>query len=474
MADKNYDELAKTIVENVGGKSNISDCFHCMSRLRVTLKDVSLVDLDAIKKLGFIDAVINGPQLQVIAGSDVDEISDAMTKILGSATSRGEVEESEPKTASKPKITVKSVFFSFFGGLSGAVQSCIPAMIGCGVIKGLTLLFGAIGLLNTQSTTYSLLNTVGNSIFYFFPIFVGFNTGKKYGGSPILGGVIGALLVHPDFIKLLADAADAGTKVTLFGLPVANTTYSSTILPAYLSVLVMCYVEKFVVKHSPKMVRVIFEPFFTLLIMVPVTLVIVAPIGTYASMLLSGLLRLIYNTAGVFAPAIIACIIPFLVATGTHLAAGAIAANTLITNGVEYVFFPGAIMHNFNHAALSMGVGFKTKNKDLKTSAFSAAFTAFVGGISEPSLYGIFLKYKSCMPALMIGQFAGCLYVGIMHVGFYHFLGGGPAFLSVMEFMSDDPRNLINIIIADAIGMVVTFVLAMFFYSDEKEGVKAN
>jgi PTS system beta-glucosides-specific IIC component len=219
------------------------------------------------------------------------------------------------------------------------------------------------------------------------------------------------------------------------------------------------------------MLRVIVEPFGTLLVMLPLTYSLIAPLGTYVSNIIGFVIDFLYKYAGPFAPAIIGMFIPFLVATGTHLAGGAIGMTMLIERGIEYVFFPAALMHNFAHAALSFGVGLKSKNATLKGTAFSAAFTALVGGISEPSLYGIFLKYKSSMPAMMIGMFAGCFYIGITHTGILTMIGGGPAFLSIMGYMGGTSANFMNAVIGTVICMVVTVILAYILYSDKKEGI---
>jgi PTS system beta-glucosides-specific IIC component len=464
MSKRNYDELAEEIVKCAGGKDNISDCYHCMSRLRLRMKDTSRADIENAKKLGFVDVIVNGTQFQVIAGEEIYDLYDAVVKIVGNEISRGELSKND---VPKEKLTVKGAIFGFFAAIAGAVQSCIPAMIAGGVLKGIALLLGEVGWLNTASTTYGIMLAVGDAIFYFMPIFVGYNTASKNGGNPVLGGLIGAMLIHPDFLALVG----SGESITLFGIPVSATSYTSTVLPAFMSVFVMCYVEKFIVAHCPKMLRVIVEPFGTLLVMLPLTYSLIAPLGTYVSNIIGFVIDFLYKYAGPFAPAIIGMFIPFLVATGTHLAGGAIGMTMLIERGIEYVFFPAALMHNFAHAALSFGVGLKSKNATLKGTAFSAAFTALVGGISEPSLYGIFLKYKSSMPAMMIGMFAGCFYIGITHTGILTMIGGGPAFLSIMGYMGGTSANFMNAVIGTVICMVVTVILAYILYSDKKEGI---
>lgn len=457
---KNYDELAAKIVENVGGKENIKECYHCMSRLRLVVKDLDLVKIDPIKELGFIDAVVNGTQVQVIAGQEVYDIYDAVSKIVGKDIASGEMNE---EILNKKK-GLKDYIWAFFGGISNSVQPCIPVLIGAGILQGLYLIAAEIGLLSPESQTYQLLVIVCNSAFYFLPIFVGFNCAKQYGGNQLLGAFLGAILVHPNFTAMV----NSGNAISFLAIPVRAVNYSSSVLPAFISVWAMCHVEKFVASHSPKSIKVVLEPFATVAIMVPLTLWICAPIGDYLGIGFGIVVSFIYKTFGPFAPAILAAVIPFLVFTGTHSIIGTLAIQTLSSAGKECIMMPGALIHNFNHGALSLAIGCKSKNKDLKGTAFSSAFTALVGGVSEPSLFGFFAKYKSAMIALIAGQFVSGLYCGITGTGIYAFPAGGPAFTQLAAFLGGPIANFVNAVIATVAGMVVTFVIAYILFKDEK------
>lgn len=461
MSNRNYQELAEKAIALSGGKENIKQVYHCMSRLRISVKDTSKVNMDEIKKLGFTNAILNGDQVQIIAGNEVYDIYDSVVAIVGKDLCVEEgVEEEKPKQ----KLTIKSAFFAFFGGISNSVTPCIPVLIGAGVLQGLYLIFAQVGLLNPESSTYQVLAAVCNAPFYFFPIFVGFNCAKNYGGNQMLGGFLGAILVHPSFMAMV----ESGNPITFLGIPVRAVNYSSSVLPAFVAVWFMCKVEKFVAAHSPKSIRVVMEPFITTLIMVPLTLWILAPIGDYMGIGLGMFISWIYRVAGIFAPAILAAFIPFLVLTGTHSIIGTLSVATLVQEGKESIMMPGALIHNFNHAALSLAIGAKSKNKDLKSTAFSAAFTALVGGISEPSLFGFFAKYKSAMFALLCGQFVSGLWCGITGTGIYAFPAGGPAFLQLTAFLGGPISNFVNAIIATIAGMVVTFILAFIFFKDDE------
>lgn len=462
---KDYNKLAKTIVENVGGKENIIECYHCMSRLRLKIKDLNNVNIEAIKELGFIDAVINGEQVQVIAGNEVYDIYDAVSAIVGENIELGEVNiEEKPQNNKK---TLKDYIWAFFGGISNSVQPCIPVLIGVGILQGLYLIAAEIGILSTQSNTYQLLVAVCNSAFYFLPILVGFNCAKQYGGNQLLGAFLGAILVHPDFMAMVS----SGNPITFLSIPVRAVNYSSSVLPAFISVWAMCHVEKFIANKSPKSIKVVLEPFVTVIVMVPLTLWLFAPIGDYLGIGFGIVVNFVYNTFGPLAPAILAAVIPFLVLTGTHSIIGTLAIQTLSSVGKESIMMPGALIHNFNHGALSLAIGCKTKNKDLKGTAFSSSFTAIVGGVSEPSLFGFFAKYKSAMIALIAGQAVSGLYCGITGAGIYAFPAGGPAFTQLAAFLGGPISNFVNAVIATVAGMITTFVVAYILFKDTE---KAN
>jgi len=465
---KNYKEAARIIIENAGGKENISGCYHCVSRLRLDLKDVDKVNLEPIKKLDFSGALINGTQLQVIAGNDIYKLYNAVESILGPEVTSGEV--AEDGSAVKPKLSINSMLFGFFGGIAKCMQACIPLLIGAGMLKGFTLIFWQMGILTDASPTYQVLMFACDAAFYFLPVFVGYSAARNYGGNPTLGAFLGAILLHPTFIAMV----NSGEPITLFGIPVRAVGYSSTVLAAFITAWVMCKVQKFIAKHSPDMIRSVLEPFGTVLIMVPLTLWITAPIGDYLGIALKVVLEWIYTVAGPLAPAIIGALIPFLVITGTHLVLGSIAMLTLATTGMEFILMPVALLHNFVHGALSLAIGLKAKNKEIKTTGLSCVFTSFIAGISEPSLYGLCLKFKSAMLGVIAGQFAGGLYFGLTHTGICTMPGGGLTFVSLAVYLGADISNFVNACIATVIGIAVAFIVTFILYKDPKETAAAD
>ncbi len=466
MSTKDYKEASLKLVEYVGGLDNIYECFHCMSRLRLNLNDVSKVDLKAAKKLGFLDVVINANQVQVIAGDEIYELYDAMAEVVGKEICSGEKE----KDVVKEKVTPKTLFFDIFGSIAASVQPCIPILIGAGMITCINTILWQVGILSDTSSTYRVLYFIGNAGFYFLPVYIGFNCANKHGGNPLLGAFLGAMILHPDFLEMVA----AGESITLFAVPVRAVDYSSSVLPAFLAVWVMCKVEKFIAKHSPKSLRVVLEPFGTLVIMAPLTLWILAPAGDYLGIGIQVVLEWVYQVAGPLAPVIVGLLIPFLVVTGTHLVLGSIAVMTLAATGIEKILMPAALLHNFTHGALSLAIAIKSKDPQMKSLATGCSITAYIGGISEASLYGLALKKKSAMAALLAGQGAGCLYFGLTGTGIYMFPGGGVSFLSLAVYLGGPISNFVNACIGTVIAMAVAMIVIFIFYRDDEADIVAE
>ncbi len=378
-------------------------------------------------------------------------------------------DDPEDELLVKKKITPKSVFFAFFGAIAGSVQRCIPILIGAGMLECLYLILAAAGILSEESSTYAVLEFAANAGFYFLPVYVGFNCANKHGGNPLLGAFIGCMLLHPNFAAMIA----AGEPITLLGIPVRAAEYGSSVLPAFVAVYVMCIVEKWIVKHSPKNVRVVTEPFGTLLVMVPLTLWILAPIGDYASVAIQMFLEFVQKVAGPFAPAIVGLLIPFLVVTGTHLVLGSLAIMSIMSVGQDCLMMPGALLHNFIHGALALGIFFKTKDPEMRSLAGSCSFTAYIAGISEPSLYGLALKNKTALAALEIGQVVGCLYFGFTKTGIYMFPGGGLSFFSLAAYLGGPMSNFVNAVIGTVLGMLAAFIFILVFYKDGKGDIES-
>lgn len=323
----------------------------------------------------------------------------------------------------------------------------------------MVLLLTQLGAVSADSPTIVTLSFVADAAYYFLPVYIGFFAAKKFDATPALGALIGAMLVHPTFVQMVTE----GSGGSVFGLPIYAASYSSTIFPAVLSVWVMSYVEHFISRHSPKSLRVILQPTLTILIMTPLSLCFLSPIGAMLSSGFCSALMAFYSLCGPIAVAVFCAIVPFVVMFGMHVGTVPFCVQAIASTGIEQIILPAFFLSNFTQGAACLAVGVKTKKSDLRALAFSCAFSDIVPGVSEPGMYGITLKYKTPMVAAMIGGAAGGFYMGLMGVGANAFVAPNLFALAVYIW---SVSNLINTVISILIAMVITFVLTLFLYKE--------
>lgn len=457
-----YQDLINNLMDYVGGKDNISYFTHCITRLRFNFKDKSLVKEDEISKLpGVLGTKWMASQLQIIIGADVQDVYDEICKKYDLAKEESVNENLDEKKEEKP--TFKSVLTKVIESIVACVVPLLPILIGSGLLKAIIAIAENLGV-SSSTPTLVTLTFVADAAFYFMPVFIGGYAAKKFGANTALGMMLGAALIHPSFVSMVSE----GNAGSIFGLPIYSASYSSTVVPAILSVWIMSYIEKFISKHSPKSLRSILEPLLTLLIMVPLTFCLLAPLGAMLSNGFVSILNWFYNTCGFVAVAVVAALIPFIVMLGMHVGTVPVAVQAIATSGADYLFMPAFFVSNFTQGAACLAVGVKTKDKDLKSFAFSSAFSNMVPGISEPGMYGVTLRYKTPMIGAMIGAACGGAYFGVMHVGCYTFMAPN---LFQFAAYSNVTSNLINAAVGVVIGIVVAFVATMLLYKPAKEKV---
>lgn len=463
MASK-YDTLASNIVDYVGGKSNIQFFTHCVTRLRFNVKDQSSVKKDLIEKLpGVLGVQWQNGQLQVIIGQSVGDAYKLICEKNG-LTQEKSVEEVIEEDKPTEKKGVKGVIDAIFNGISGSLTPLIPALIGCGMIKVILILLDLCGV-SSDSSTVQLLNFAGDAGFYFLPIMIGAFSAKKFGANPALGMVIGGILLYPSF----AAGVGAGVSYNFLGIPVYGVTYSSTIFPIILCCAVMAPIEKFVAKHSPEILRSVLEPLVTIIIMIPLALCLLGPVGSYLGQYLSAFVLWVYNTIGFVGVALFAAIMPFVVMTGMHGAFVPYLMQMLTVSPLyEPIFFPALIISNINQGISALAVAVKTKDKNLKSTGLSTGVTAVVAGVTEPAMYAVNLKLKTPMYGAMVGSAIGGLVAGILKTAIYAFAGASSVIALPLFISADKPNNFLFMVIAVIVGAVATFVATWFLYKDEQ------
>jgi beta-glucoside PTS system EIICBA component len=451
-----YQELADHILELMGGRDNINFFIHCITRLRFNLNNKELVKVDEIQKLGGVmNCQWQGDQFQIIIGQAVKDAYDLVCEVNGLNTDKKN--SGEQVEASKKKFGVNTIF----DAISGCIAPIIPALIGAGMLKVICLIISMTGIISTDSSTYMILDFAGDAGFYFLPIFVGASSARKFGANMCLGMLLGAIFIHPNFIAAVA----GGTSLTIFGIPVYATTYTSSIFPVMLSVWVMAHVEKFIAKKSPDVLRTLLEPLLTIVIMLPLALCVFGPIGSFVGTYVSQAIIWLYNATGFIGVAVFTAIFPLLVITGMHTALTPYLLNSLLTVGYEPIILVGMCISNFNVGVAAFAVALKSKDVTTKSTAASCGITAVAAGVTEPVIFGVNVRYKTPLYASIIGNLVGGIIAGIGKVASYEITGAAGVF-AFPAYLSGGLSNLLWLLVAVVAGVIVTFVLTLIMYKE--------
>ena len=454
----NYENLAKSILEKVGGEQNVSNLTHCATRLRFNLKDNTKANTDAMKALnGVMGVVEKGGQYQVIIGNDVNNVYKEIMKI---SNLEGKENSSEEVDDRKPIAKVIDT-------ITGIFTPILPAITAAGMMKAVLALLSAFKLLTADSQTYQVINFMADAAFYFLPILLASSAAKKFKCNQYLAMMLGGMLLHPTFVSMVNSAKEAGTSVGVFGLPISLASYSSSVLPIILGVWFMSYVEPIADKISPKAIKFFTKPLITALVTGIVLLVAIGPIGYIVSDKVGLAIKTLESYASWLVPTLIGGLTPLLVMTGTHYGLIPIGINNRMTMGYDTIIYPGMLASNVAQGGAALAVAFKTKNSEIKQLASSAGITG-VCGITEPALYGVNLRFKTPLYAAMIGGAVGGLFLGIFRVCNYS--GGSPGFLTLPSYIGGESMmNFVYACIGAVISVVVSFVACLALYKDPKE-----
>lgn len=461
MAKKgNYDELAKKIIALVGGEANIANVTHCITRLRFNLKDESKADTEAIRSTpGVVGVTSANGQYQVIIGAEVTQVYEKVAAQLHNLEGG----------SAAPAKQEGSFVSRLIDTITGIFTPILPPLTAAGMLKAVLAILVAFKLVDSASSTYQVVNFMADATFYFLPILLANSAAKKLGCNPYLAMMLGGILIHPNFVSMVTASKETGDAITVFGLPIYNATYSSSVIPILLGVLLMSKVEPLANKFAPKAVRFFTAPLITMLVVGIATLCVLGPIGYVISNILASAINGLSAIAPWLAPTIIGALLPFLVMTGTHHALTPIGINNRMTIGFDTIIYPGQLASNIAQGAAALAVSFKTKNMELKELTSSTGITA-VCGITEPVLYGVTMKIRTNMIAAMVGGGVGGFFMGLMNTKNYS--GGSPGLLTLPSYIGLDApmSNFYFACAGAAIAFVVGFVVSFILYKDPVEG----
>ena len=392
-----YEKIAQQILQLVGNKQNVISVSHCFTRLRFQLKDNNKANREKLLQTeGVISVVESSGQYQVVLGNKVTKIYDALLPLIGEINS---IKQEQPKVSIGIKIL--NAFAAIFTPI-------IPAIAASGMLKGILAIAVIIG--NYYSTdiktynTYIILHAASDAVFYFMPIILGYTAAKVFKAHEFISMIIGATLCYPSMVSLMTSKSE----VTFFAIELTKANYTSSVIPIIIAVFILSYIQRFLEKIIPEVLKIIMVPTFSLLIMIPATLLIFGPIGIYIGEFINWIYYYIMGVSPILLGAFIGGVWCILVIFGAHRAIVPIGINDVAQTGRQNLLaFAGAA--NFAQAGAAFGVFFKTKNKNLKTVAASATVTALFG-ITEPAIYGANLRLKKPMIcAVICGAIAGGL-----------------------------------------------------------------
>lgn len=453
-----YEELSQLIIDNIGGKSNVSSVTHCATRLRFKLKDDSKVNKKTIENSPDILSVVNkGGQFQVIIGTHVNKVYEQLVKDLNISVTK---EENNKPTG--------NIIGRFFNVISAIFTPLLPALAGAGVLRGLLIISTQLGWVSEESGTYGILSAASLSVFYFLPILLAFTSAKRFGVSPYIAAVIGGAIMHPDFTALMGDQGN-GVVSSFLGIPVTLMDYSSTVIPIILAIWLYSYLERFLERIIPKSVQILFVPLISFAIIVPITVILFGPFGVYVGEWIAGGINYLSEANGWITGLLVGGIWNVFVVFGLQWAVNPIMISNVSTVGFDRIV-PWTAAANFGTAGATFGVMLKTKSKKMKSFSTSALLSIFFAGITEPAIYGVMIKLKRPFIAAIIGGAAGGAYMGGNGVISNAFVFGGlttiPAFAG-----STLVHYLIGLAICFVVSTVTVFIMG---FKDEPVEVEDN
>lgn len=469
-----FDALAWDIIDNIGGKENVRNFTHCITRVRFYLKDESLAQDSVVANLdGVIDVVKAGGQYQIVIGPAVEDVYNAIGSQMGDAAANADdvIEEPRPTTALG---WAKYGFSSLIGVITGSMIPIIGLLAASGIIKGILSLLLTFEVIAKTSNTFMIIDAMSDSVFFFLPIFVGFTAAKRLGSDPIIVAIIGGVLTYPSIVAYVQEEADkvlAGESThsmvlgmplnaDFFGLPYHLANYSYSIFPIIVAAWLASVIEPWLKKIIPTTIRMIFMPLFEVIIVSVVILLVLGPIVMFISTGIASIIQGLYDLSPTISGLIIGGFYQFLVIFGLHWAVIPLVAQDIASSGNSYLnAIISATMVAQGGAVLAVFV--KSKVLKIKELSGSAALAAFCG-ITEPAMYGINLKYGRVFIMASIGGAAGGLLTGIFNVNMWGFTGSLIGFTSFVNPEGLD-FSFWGFWIASLTAVVVSFTLTYFF-----------
>ncbi len=475
MAKKDYTTLSRDILRLVGGKENIESVYHCVTRLRFKLKDESIAKTEEIKNLdGVVTVMKSGGQYQVVIGNHVPDVYANFLEVSGihmDTSANDETKESKMSLGAK-----------FIDIISGVFSPILGVLAATGMIKGLAALLLALHWVSEESGTYHLLNMAGDGLFTFLPVFLGYTAMKKFGGTPFVGIAIAVALVHPNVSTLSTGdplytlfngtVFQSNIHITFLGIPVILMSYASSVIPIIISAYFAAKLEKRLKRIIPDVIKTFVVPFFTIIIMVPLTFIVIGPVATWAGSLLGAVTVWIYKLSPILTGVLLGGLWQIFVMFGLHWGLVPIVINNLATLKYDPVLATVTFVC-FAQIGAVLAVMLKTKDKNLKSLSVPA-FISGVFGVTEPAIYGVTLPLKKPFIMSCIGGAVGGGIIGAFSSKIW--MIGGLGIFAIPTYIQpgsglDLPfwGAIISLVVSFVVGFLLTYFLGFKDKDTENE-----
>lgn len=460
--------IAASVLEAVGGKENVTSVVHCMTRLRFTLKDNGIPNINTVKKIkGVLGAQESGGQFQIIIGQNVGKVYDEVCA-LGGFARKAAIDENLDIDRPKQKLTPKVAGKNILNYLSGSMVPMIPVLLCAGLFRTVQVVLGStmLGVITDESDLAILMNMLYNAGFYFLPIYLGYNAAKQIGATPMLGAFMGGILIEPSFMQM----ATEGTSFTVFGIPCTPGTYSQTVVPILLSVPVLYLFERLFKRVLPDTLATIFTPFLSMLLTVPFSLCLLAPLGTWLGSGISTIFSILGSSGGfvsILAAALLSAVWNLLIITGMHVTIIVLAISSFMATGQDTYVLAITTIIIWTLYGMELACWMKLRNHEDKSEALGFFISHIVGGVSEPFYYGMMFRYRRLFPV----SIAGCFITGAIGsaLGLTTYMLAGSNALNILAYVGGDTSNMIAAIVTAVAGFIIGFALTFFFGFTEDE-----
>ncbi|WP_133013590.1 beta-glucoside-specific PTS transporter subunit IIABC [Clostridium cuniculi] len=453
---RDYEKLAVDIIKAVGGKKNIIKASRCATRLRLVLKETSNEAKENVSALtGVITVVENSGQFQVVIGTHVGKVFDKVASELNLDSNA--IEEDEPKVSILSRViaTMSAVFAPFIYILAAA-----------GILQGCLIVINMVNPSFSSTGTYEVLSFMSWAPFTFLPIFIAITASKHFKCNMFIAVACCAALVSPTWAEIASRIA-GGESIRFLGISLAETTYTSSVLPPLFLVWILSYVERFVDKKLPEVIKALFTPFICMVVMVPLTILVIGPLSDSLATGIANGYNALYNVAPAVAAAVIGGLWQIVVIFGVHWGVTPMCLANYDLYGMD-TFQAFQTMAVVAQAGAVFGVFIKARNKQTKNIALSAGVTG-IFGITEPAIYGVNLRFKKPFICGCIAGAIGAVVGSFFNIAYYAY-AGLPGLLTVVNAITpDNSKSIVGMLLGAAISFFGAIVLVQIVGIGEKE-----